>query len=87
MSKTIMLDHNLVLIHVLDCSRCFFRTLFRFKKCRITPNTEDGLPRRGAYIYIGWFESHRSHAGIFFNPARCGYTLRVTSHKQPIHYY
>ena len=62
MSKTIMLDHNLVLIHVLDCSRCFIRTLFRFKKCRITPNTEDGLPRRGAYIYIGWFESHRSQA-------------------------
>ena len=38
MSKTIMLGHNLVLIHVLDCSRCFIRTLFHFKKCRITPN-------------------------------------------------
>jgi hypothetical protein len=35
MSKTIMLGHNLVLIHVLDCSRCFIRTLFRFKKYRI----------------------------------------------------
>jgi hypothetical protein len=56
MSKTIMLDHNLVLIHVLDCSRCFIRTLFRFKKCCITPNirwasTQRGLNMTGDTVY------------------------------------
>ena len=56
MSKTIMLGHNLVLIHVLDCSRCFIRTLFRFKKCRITPNirwasTLRGLNMTGDTVY------------------------------------
>jgi hypothetical protein len=56
MSKTIMLGHNLALIHVLDCSRCFIRTLFRFKKCRITPNirwasTQRGLNMTGDTVY------------------------------------
>ena len=56
MSKTIMLGHNLVLIHVLDCSRCFIRTLFHFKKCRITPNirwasTQRGLHMTGDIVY------------------------------------
>ena len=32
MSQTIMPAHNLVSIHVLDYSRCFIRSLFRFKK-------------------------------------------------------
>ena len=50
MSKTIMLGHNLVLIHVLDCSRCFIRTLFRFKKYRTTPNIRWASTLRGLRV-------------------------------------
>jgi hypothetical protein len=53
MSQTIMPVHNLVSIHVLkDYSRCFIRTLFRFKKMPYYSQYKMGFHAdRGAYIW------------------------------------